>query len=372
MRNLPNPKDLIPKQLKRLRASSKLGRKPGSIDYVGIERQEPVVITQLTYDAHNLTESKFHESDQLKIDLDPEKIHWINVDGIHNTKVLEQLSADFNIHPLVMEDIANTGNRPKFEESDEYLFLVLKMLVWREDIGQIRSEQFSILFGKNWVISFQEEQGDVLEYVRERLRKTEPRERFLHPDYLAYAIADAIVDHYYVILEKISDRVESLENRLVAHPEPEHLETIYELKRRLIQMRKAVWPLREAVNGFERSNSPLVEQVYKPYVRDLYEHTIQVIDSVETQRDTVTGLLDIYLTSVSNKMNEVMKVLTIIATIFIPLSFLAGVYGMNFDTGSSPFNMPELALKYGYILFWVIALAIGVGLLIFFKRKKWL
>lgn len=371
MAKIPDPRKLITKPLKKFRASTKLGRKPGSIDYVGIPRDEPVSITVMSYDAHNLEETHYDSVEKLKLDLDPDKIHWININGLHETQFLERVSEEFKIHPLVMEDIANTHNRPKFEESNDYIFIVIKMLQWHENNGNITSEQVSLLFGKNWVISFQEAEGDVLDYVRERLRRTVPRERFLHPDYLSYALVDAIVDHYYVILERVSDKVEVLEDELVVHPEPEQLEVIYELKRRLIQMRKAVWPLREAVGGFERSESPLVNQSFRPYLRDLYEHAIQIIDSVETQRDTVSGLLDIYLTSVSNRMNEVMKVLTIIATIFIPLSFLAGVYGMNFDTGASPLNMPELGFRFGYISFWVVAIAVGAGLLWFFKRKKW-
>ncbi len=372
MRGLPDPRKLIPHQLKRTRASIKVGRGPGSIDYIGIDREVPVSITVISYDAEHLEETRYSSSDDLEFDLHPGKIHWINVDGLHDTRILEKLSKRFDIHSLVMEDIANTNNRPKFEEFESYIFFVVKMLKWQEDDGRVNSEQFSLVFGKNWVISFQEVEGDVLDYVRDRLRKTVPRERFLHSDYLAYSFVDAIVDHYYLILEKLSDNVEDLEDGLIENPEPEQLQIIYELKRHLIQIRKAIWPLREAVGAFERSDSALIEKSFKPFIRDLYEHAIQVIDSVETQRETVSGLLDIYLTSVSNRMNEVMKVLTIIATIFIPLSFLAGVYGMNFNTNASPFNMPELAFKYGYPIFWAVALIVGGGLLWYFRRKKWL
>jgi magnesium transporter len=222
------------------------------------------------------------------------------------------------------------------------------------------------------VLSFQERPGDVFEPIRERLRKTSPRVRFMNSDYLAYTLIDAIVDHYFVVLESVAANIEDVEDALIKNPQSEDLEAIHDLKRQLIMMRKATWPLREVVGGLERLETDLVKDSTSPYLRDLYEHTIQVIDTVETFRDIVSGLLDVYLSSVSNKMNEVMKVLTLIATIFIPLGFLAGVYGMNFDTSISVLNMPELGLRYGYIIFWIVAICIGGGLYLYFKRKKWL
>ena len=299
-------------------------------------------------------------------------ITWINIDGLHDVETIEKIGGHFGMHPLIMEDIANTGQRPKLETSEKHLFLVLKMLYCDPDNGEIRSEQFSFVVGNNFVISFQERVGDVFEPVRYRIRKTEPRVRFMNADYLAYTLVDAIVDGYFSVLEALGERIESMEDVLVNDPRPEHLETIHELKRELIVMRKAVWPLREVVGGLERLESDLIKDGTRTYLRDLYEHTIQVIDTVETFRDMVSGLLDIYMSSVSNKMNEVMKVLTIMATIFIPLGFLAGVYGMNFDTAASPFNLPELGLPYGYLMFWGLVVLIGGGLFVFFKRKGWL
>lgn len=326
----------------------------------------------MDYDATNLDEKEASSIEACLPFKQTPTITWINIDGLHEVDAIEKIGRHFNMHPLIMEDIANTGQRPKLEVSENHLFFVLKMLYCDPASREIKSEQCSFVVANNYVISFQERAGDVFDPVRERIRKTEPRIRFMHSDYLVYALIDAIVDGYFSVLETLSERIESMEPLLVEDPRPEHLETIHELKRELIFMRKAVWPLREAVGGLERLESGLIKDETRLYLRDLYEHTIQVIDTVEIFRDMVSGLLDIYMSGVSNKMNQVMKVLTIIATIFIPLGFLAGVYGMNFDTSSSPFNMPELALRYGYLLFWGLAVLIGVGLFLFFKRKGWL
>lgn len=352
--------------------SKKKGLKPGSVVFVGEKKIEKTKIRIIDYNQTELNEFEIQTIEECFKFKDTPTVSWINIDGLHDSSIIEKIGNHFEIHPLVLEDIANTGQRPKLETTDSYIFLVLKMLYLDNSDNKILSEQFSFIFGKNYVISFQERVGDVFEHVRDRLRKTIPRVRFLNPDYLAYTLIDAIVDHYFTVLENIATKIENMEDLLVHNPKPEDLETIHDLKRQLISIRKSTWPLREVISGLERHETDLIKNVTKPYLRDLYEHTIQVIDTVETFRDMVSGLLDIYLTSVSNKMNEVMKVLTIIATIFIPLSFLAGVYGMNFDTSISSLNMPELGLPYGYIFFWFIALCTGGGLLLFFKRKKWL
>jgi magnesium transporter len=352
--------------------SKKSGLRPGTIVYVGKERTEKVTIDVIDYDKTELTEKKITKIEECFPFKDIPTITWININGNHDVETIEKLGKHFDIHPLTLEDIANTGHRPKIEITDDYVFIVLKMLYNDETSGNHMSEQVSIIFGRNFVISFQEKEGDVFNAVRERIRKTIPRVRFLGPDYLAYALIDAVVDNYFLVLETIGEEIESMEDELVANPEPEDLETLHDLKREMIYIRKAVWPLREVIGGLDRLESDLIHDYTGMYLRDLYEHTIQVIDTVETYRDMVSGLLDIYLSSISNKMNQVMKVLTIIATIFIPLSFLAGVYGMNFDTSASPFNLPELGMRYGYIGFWAVALIVGIGLLIFFRRKRWL
>lgn len=345
---------------------------PGTIVFVGEKKVEKTQIRIIDYDETNIEEKKVtsvEECFQFKV---RPTITWINIDGLHEVDPIEKIGKHFDIHPLILEDIANTGQRPKLDTSEKSLFLALKMLTINKDSNKIQSEQFSFVVGKNFVISFQERIGDVFEPVRERIRKTIPRTRFMNSDYLAYTLIDAIVDGYFSVLETISERIEAIETKLIKDPGQESLESIHELKRELIYMRKAVWPLREVIGGLERMESSFIHDSTQIYLRDLYEHTIQVIDTVETFRDMVSGLLDIYLSSVSNKMNEVMKVLTIIATIFIPLGFLAGVYGMNFDTSVSSLNMPELGFAYGYILFWILALFIGGGLFVFFKRKRWM
>jgi magnesium transporter len=276
------------------------------------------------------------------------------------------------MHPLVLEDIVNTGHRPKMEDADDHIFIVLKMLYRAPNNGELKAEQVSVLFGKTWVITFQETGEDVFDMVRKRIKKTVPRVRLMTADYLAYALVDAVVDHYFIELEHLSEEIEILDDAVSENPKPEHLNNIRGLKKQLIFMRKAVWPLREVIGGIERSDSKLIQESTGPYLRDLYEHTIQVIDTVETFRDMVSGLLDLYHTGIANRMNDIMKVLTIIATIFMPLGFLAGVYGMNFDTGASPFNMPELGFRFGYPIFWSAVVMLAGGLALFFRRKRWL
>lgn len=354
------------------RISRKLGLKPGSVVYVGAERAEKVNINIIDY-----TETEYQEKKAVDIEdcfpfKDSPSVTWINVDGIHDAVIVEKIGAHFGMHPLVLEDIVNTGHRPKMEEVENYILIVLKMLYQGQEDGDLKAEQVSVLFGANWVITFQETGEDVFDYVRQRIVKTVPRVRLMTTDYLGYALIDAVVDNYFIVLENIGERIEYLEDEISENTAPGSLETIRELKKQLILIRKAVWPLREVIGALERSDSGLINGSTRPYIRDLYEHVIQVIDTVETYREMVSGLLDLYHTGVSNRMNEVMKVLTVFATIFIPLGFLAGVYGMNFDTSISRFNLPELGLRYGYLFFWGLVIIVAGGLLWFFKRKKWL
>ena len=351
-------------------SKKKIGMKPGAIVYVGEKREEAVQIEVIDYSSDTQTEWPAESFKDLAPLKSSDSVSWINLSGIHDESLLEGVGAEFGLHQLLLEDVANSGVRPKYEEGDGHICLIVKML-YRNGDNNLKSEQVSVVFGDHWVLSFQETAQDVLDPVRERIRKTIPRVRFMHSDYLAYSLIDAIVDHYFVILEHVSDQVEILEDELINDPQKEHLEQIYSLKREMAYIRKAVWPMREAINSFERTENKLLSDVTRPYLRDLYEHVIQVIDTVETLRDMVSGLLDVYLSSVSNRMNEVMKVLTIIATIFIPLGFLAGVYGMNFDT-SSPFNLPELTYRYGYILFWSLVVTVAGSLFWFFRRKGWM
>ncbi len=354
------------------RASKKLGLKPGSVVFVGKKRVETTAIDVMDFTATELTEYRAANVEDCFALKDSPTMSWINITGIHDVEVVEKIGKHFDLHPLILEDIVNTGHRPKIEDTGDAMFIVFRMLYMDDKTNELMSEQVSVLFGKHWVITFQEAPQDVFNLVRERIRKTVPRLRAIHADYLGYALIDAAVDNYFVVLENISERIETLEDELEDNGGSESLETIRALKHELIFLRKAIWPLREVIAGLERSESRLINKMTRPYIRDLYEHVVQVIDTVETFRDMVSGLLDLYHTNVANRMNEIMKVLTIFAALFIPLGFLAGVFGMNFDTNVSDYNMPELSFRFGYIMFWALAVALAGGLLFYFKKKKWL
>ena len=293
-------------------------------------------------------------------------VTWINIDGLHSIETIEKIGKHFELHPLILEDILNTGQRPKCEDYEKCLFMVLKMLRYNDEDNSVRSEQVSLVLGQNFVISFQEAVGDVFEQVRDRIRNAKGRIRKMAADYLAYTLIDSIVDNYFLILERIGEQIESMEEELIAKPSDKTVRMIHSLKRELIFLRKSVWPLRELINSLQKTESSLITDSTEPYLRDVYDHTIQVIDTIESFRDMVSGMLDIYLSSISNQMNAVMKVLTIIATIFIPLTFIAGIYGMNFK------YMPELEWRWGYGLVLLVMIAIAVIMLIYFRRKKWL
>jgi len=280
--------------------------------------------------------------------------------------IIEKMGNHFNIHPLVLEDILNTGQRPKMEDFVDYIFVVLKMLYYDEKENEVRAEQVSVILGSNYVISFQETEGDVFDPIRERIRNDRGRIRKMGADYLAYALIDIIVDNYFAILEKLGEKIEDIEDELVTNPALETLQSIHSLKREMIFLRKSVWPLREVINRLERWESPLINKSLDIYLRDMYDHTIQVIDSIETFRDMLSGLLDIYLSSVSNRMNEIMKVLTIIATIAIPLTVITGLYGMNFQF------MPELQWQWSYPIVLLAMLTLGLLMIRYFRRRKWI
>ncbi len=350
--------------------SEKSGAAPGSLVHVGDRRQDDVTVTMIDYDADGFDETDVGTIEDALDRLDDSTVTWINVDGLHDEAVIGTIGDRLDVHPLIQEDILNTDQRPKMEDLDDHVYLVLKMLTYEDD--HIRSEQVSILFGEGLVISFQEKRGDVFDGVRERIRNGKGQIRSRGADYLAYAFLDAVVDNYFGVLESISDRIEFLEDDLVEDPQQEILKQVHETKRELIFLRKSVWPLRETISKLERTGSDLIDEATRPYFRDVYDHTIQIIDIVESFRDVLSGTLDVYLSSISNRMNEVMKVLTIIATIFIPLTFIAGVYGMNFDPAASPLSMPELGWYWGYPAVLGLMLAIGIGMTYFFRRKGWL
>jgi len=359
-------KKLVKKRQLVRRRSKKSGLPPGTLVHLGEKKVEQVRISFIDYDELNIQEkqvSKIEECFPLKA---TPTVSWINIDGLHEVEILEKLGKQFELHPLMLEDILNTDQRPKHEDFDKHIFIVLRMLSFDGETQAIESEQISIVLGENYVISFQERIGDVFDPIRERIRNAKGRIRKMCPDYLMYSLLDAIVDNYFVILEKLGDKIENMEDELVGDPTQKTLKQIHYLKREMIYLRRSVWPLRELISGMERSESSLIKESTDAYLRDLYDHTIQVIDTVENFRDMVSGMLDTYLSSLSNRMNSIMKVLTIIATIFIPLTFVAGVYGMNFE------NMPELKWRWGYASVWLVMLIVAAVMVIYFKRKKWL
>jgi magnesium transporter len=344
----------------------KAGLPPGTMVFDGERKVEKTRITIFDYDEANLQEKEVQTVEECFPFKDEPTVTWVNIDGVHDVEIVEKIGEHFGIHPLVQEDIVHTGQRPKMEDFDDYLFIVIKMLFYDDEKDEISAEQVSLLIGDNYVISFQEKEGDVFEPVRERLRTRKGRIIKQGADYLAYALLDTIVDSYFSILEKTGDRIELLEEELITEPSPGTVGIIQRMKREMIFLRKSIWPLREVIASLERDESPLIRESTNVFLRDVYDHTIQVIDTVEALRDMIGGMLDIYLSSVSNRMNEVMKVLTIIATIFIPLTFIAGVYGMNFE------NMPELRVPWAYPVVWVVMGVVGLLMVLFFRRKRWL
>jgi len=353
------------------RKKSKVGLAPGTLVHVGEKKAERVVVKVWAYNQSELIEKEMETVEDCLVFKDrPDLNVWINVDGLDRIEVIEKLGNCFGIHPLTLEDILNTGQRPKMEDYGSYIYTVLKMMLLSEseteDLEEIIVDQVSIILGPNFLLSFQEREGDVFNPIRERLRKPDSRIRKSGVDYLAYSLKDAVIDYYFVILERFGEKVEDLEEELITDPRPETLHTIQSYKRDMILLRKSVWPLRELINSLQKVESGLIKDSTQIYLRDVYDHTIQVIDSIEAFRDILSSMLDVYLSSVSNKMNEIMKVLTIVATIFIPLTFIAGVYGMNFE------YMPELGWHWGYPVVMVFMILVGISMFAYFRRKKWL
>ncbi|MFW6138515.1 MAG: magnesium/cobalt transporter CorA [Spirochaetota bacterium] len=347
-------------------SSSVIGLPPGTLVHIGERKTKNVRISIINYTQESYSEEQTEDMDVCFSYLRSPGVTWINVDGLHEPKVMEELGRNLSLHHLMLEDILNTWQRPKAEDYESYLFFVLKMLSYKDEEESIESEQVSLVLGRNYVLSFQERQGDVFDPIRERIKTNRGRIRKMGADYLAYSLIDAVVDSYFIILERFGQKLEDLEEELLVRPTSETSWKIHTTKRELISLRKSVWPLRELINTMQRVEGELIKKTTLIYLRDVYDHTIQVIDSTESFRDIVTGMLDTYLTSISNKMNSIMKVLTLIATIFIPLTFLAGIYGMNFE------YMPELEWKWSYPIVWAVMVATALSLVWFFKRKRWL
>ena len=345
--------------------SRKAGMAPGTLVHIGETTTEQVSISILDYVDTHFEERSFQSVEECFPFKDTASVTWINVDGVHQVDIIEKLGNHFNLHPLIMEDIANTEQRPKTEEHSTYIYVVLNMLYLRQNSNDIEVEQISLVLGSNFVLSFQERAGDVFDSVRKRIRANKGRIRKYGSDYLVYCLIDAVVDNYFVVLEKLEEDLEDVETRLSSAANDQTLQAIRRLKKEMVFLRKTVWPIREVSSSLHRSDSGLIQHTTTVYLKDVYDHTIQVIDTIESMRDMLSGLFDIYLSSISNRMNEVMKILTIFASIFIPLTFIAGVYGMNFH------HMPELEWRWGYFGILGFMAAVGVGMLAAFKWKRW-
>ncbi len=342
------------------------GLAPGTLIYTGPQRDEPIEIHVFDYNEGTFLESDALTDDVFERSQSPETTTWVNISGVHDVDIVRRIGDELDLHKLVMEDIVHPTQRPKLERyDDDSLYIVVKMLHYdAEEV--LHQEQVSIVLTSTHVYSFQEQPGDVFEPVRNRLRAGKGIIRAMGPDYLAYALLDTIVDHYFFVIEVMGEEIDDIEVEVLGNPTQSTVARINAAKREVMTIRKSIWPLREVLSAMSRDDSQLIQPQTEAYLRDVYDHTIQVVDMLETYRDLLSGLNDLYLSSISHKMNEIMKVLTIMGSIFIPLTFVAGIYGMNFDV------MPELHWKYGYFAAWGIMVSIGVVLLYYFRRKKWL
>jgi magnesium transporter len=342
------------------------GLAPGSLVFIGNTKVENILIRVIDYDKSNLTEAQLEDISKGKEFKETKTVSWINIDGLNDIELMQKLGEIFGLHPLLLEDILNTGQRPKFEEFDNCLFLVLKMLRYDAEKQLIISEQLSMVLGESYLITFQEQPGDVFEPVRERIRKQKGRIRGTGIDYLAYALLDTVVDNYISIIERLGDQIEDIEDEIFANPKPDVMEKISTFRGEMNYLRKSIRPLREALIQLLKSDNELIEDKTIPFLKDLLDLATQATEAIDTYREMLSDQLNIYNSSISNKMNEIMKVLTIFAAIFIPLTFIAGIYGTNFD------NLPELHFKYSYFIFWGVMVSVAMALLAFFKRKEWL
>jgi len=343
-----------------------LGQVPGALVYTGTRDNAELFIETFDYNTNFCEEKELKNINEAIKYKNSNTITWLNLNGLNHIKEIETLGKHFNLHPLVLEDIVNTSQRPKIDDYDDYIFLVIKMMYYNDN-EEIVSEQVSFILGEDYVLTFQEAEGDVFDSLRERLRQAKGRIRSLGADYLLYALIDSLVDHYYAIIETMGNKIEELEDELFEGATKDQITTqIQTLKREILKIRRAIFPLREIINRIEKTESKLIDQTTQRYFSDVYDHVIQVTENIDIYREMIWSLMDMYMTTISNRMNEVMKVLTIIATIFIPLTFIAGIYGMNFE------NMPELHTKYGYHIVWAVMIVTFAGMMYYFKRKKWL
>lgn len=362
------------RNLSLYRHRHKPGTAPGTL--TPIIDAPPPRIHVIAYNEQEVAEADIKQVSELKSWVGKWPVVWVNVEGLGDVDTIKDLGAFFNLHTLALEDVLHTSQRPKVEDYESYLFMIARMISFKQedgyDVPALDLEQIAIFLGKNYVLSFQERPGDCFDPVRHRIRTGSGRRiRLSRPDYLSYALLDAIVDGFFPLLETYGEHLDSLEEKILLAPAPHAMHEIHETKRNLSLLRQTTWPLREAI-GLLSGESKLVRDETRLFLRDLQDHTIQVLEILESYRERVSGLTDLYLSSISNKMNEIMKVLTIIATIFMPLGFLAGIYGMNFNPEASPWNMPELNARYGYPLLLLFMFTVAGGMLYYFRRQGWL
>jgi len=343
------------------------GLHPGAVVFTGNQKVAEVLIHHIQYDENKITEQVYNNQTDTIVDQNiKRKIDWYDIRGLHDTVLVEAIGKHFELHALAIEDIVDTHQRPKFDEYGKGCFIIAKALTFNPEKLKIETEQIALYFRKGLLISFQETESDIFKAVRLRLHNSKGRIRQRPSDYLAYALLDNIVDNYYLVFDEVEAIIEYFEENLIANPNKRIKGQIHSLRKELLVIRKSVVPLREAISQFSKSDSPFINDDTNLFIRDLYDHTIQIMDMIETYRDMLNGLQDLYLSEISFKMNEIMKVLTLITTIFVPLSFFTGLYGMNFD------NMPELHYQNGYFVLLALMLMITVGFLILFRYKKWL
>lgn len=345
------------------RRSRKAGLPPGSLVHIGERKVETARIYAFNYDEQRVEEKSLKDAEDCLAYKDRIGVTWINVDGLHQPDVLEKVGKVFGLHPLMLEDIANTEQRPKLEDYGDYLYVVIRMLDRPDD--SLLSEQLSLVIGKNVLITFQERHATAFDPIRGRLRNGKGRARALGADFLAYQLIDAVIDNYFIVLEHLNDEVEALEEQVITNPSPEGLHKLHRLKKDMSFLRRSTWPLREVIAAMQRGDSPLIGESMRIYLRDIYDHVVAVADAIDSMRDLLNGMLEIHMSNMNIRLNEVMKVLTIVTTLFIPATFIAGVYGMNFK------HMPELDWPWAYPAVLVSMVVLAGAMYVYFKHKKW-
>jgi magnesium transporter len=346
-------------------ASIKTGLAPGELVHTGDHVDESIRIRLFRYNEKDWKEKEITSLNELDENIDDSMLSWLNVDGLHDVALIKEIGERYKLHPLLLEDILNTRQRPKVEDFGDYLYIVFKMLAYDEDQENIEAEQISIVVGPNYVVSFQEKEGDLFDGIRERIRTGKGRMRRMHPDYLAYSMLDTTIDHYFVLLEVLYEKIDALSQAILLKQDDRVPREIHALRQQTLTLRKTSWPVRQLLEQLQKSESPLVDESTTPYLRDAWDHTVRVTEAVDSIQDMQSNAMETYLSLTNQKTNQVMRFLTVVATIFMPLTFITSVYGMNFD------HMPELHWHYGYFGIWGVVIVTGVGMYMYFRKKKW-